>query len=68
MLKSVAVRRAFAALAASLLASAAGAAPPPGFEQRVEQLRKQFGVPGVTIAIVENGKTTLAHAVSRGGR
>jgi len=61
MLKSVAVRRAFAALAASLLASAAGAAPPPGFEQRVEQLRKQFGVPGVTIAIVENGKTTLAH-------
>ena len=44
-----------------LLASAAAAAPPAGFEQRVEQLRKQFGVPGVTIAIVENGKVTLAH-------
>jgi CubicO group peptidase (beta-lactamase class C family) len=49
------------ALAAALLASAAAAAPPAGFEQRVEQLRKQFGTPGVTIAIVENGKTTLAH-------
>src|SRR4051812_43613165 len=49
------------AVAAALLASAASAAPPPGFEQRVEQLRKQFGVPGVTIAVVENGKTTLAH-------
>jgi len=49
------------ALAAALLASAAPAAPPAGFEQRVEQLRKQFGVPGVTIAIVENGQVTLAH-------
>ena len=55
--------RKFAGLAAAtiLLASAAGAAPPAGFEQRVEQLRKQFGVPGVTIAIVENGQVTLAH-------
>jgi CubicO group peptidase (beta-lactamase class C family) len=43
------------------LASPAFAAPPPGFEQRVEQLRKDFGVPGLTIAIVENGQTTLAH-------
>lgn len=42
------------------VAATASAAPPAGFEQRVEQLRKQFGVPGVTIAIVENGKTTLA--------
>jgi CubicO group peptidase (beta-lactamase class C family) len=46
--------------AASLTASAV-AAPPAGFEQRVEQLRKGFGVPGVTIAIVEDGKVTLAH-------
>ncbi len=49
------------ALAAMALATAASAAPPAGFEQRVELLRKQFGVPGVTIAIVEDGKVTLAH-------
>jgi len=49
------------ALAGALLSTSAAAAPPPGFEQRVEQLRKAFGVPGVTIAIVENGRTTLAH-------
>jgi CubicO group peptidase (beta-lactamase class C family) len=49
------------AIAAALLASAASAAPPAGFEQRVEQLRKAWGVPGVTVAIVENGKVTLAH-------
>ena len=36
------------------------AAPPAGFEQRVEGLRKAFGAPGVTIAIVENGQPTLA--------
>src|SRR5206468_9212528 len=48
------------AVASALFASSAGAAPPPGFEQRVEQLRKQFGVPGVSITIVEDGKVTLA--------
>jgi CubicO group peptidase (beta-lactamase class C family) len=58
MLKRI---RASVALAAVLAASHAYAAPPAGFEQRVEQLRKDFGVPGVTIAIVENGKVTLAH-------
>ena len=36
------------------------AAPPAGFEQRVEQLRQKYGAPGVTIAIVENGQPTLA--------
>ncbi|PZR72628.1 MAG: serine hydrolase [Chthoniobacterales bacterium] len=36
------------------------AAPPANFDQRVESLRKQLGVPGVAIAIVENGQTTLA--------
>jgi CubicO group peptidase (beta-lactamase class C family) len=34
--------------------------PPPGFAQRVETLRKSLGVPGATIAIVENGRTTMA--------
>lgn len=53
-----------ALLAAVSLAAFAGpalAAPPAGFEQRVEQLRKDFGVPGVSITIVEDGKVTLAH-------
>ena len=53
--------RAFAALLFFITAGGANAAPPPGFEQRVETLRKQFGVPGVTIAIVEGDKITLAH-------
>jgi len=38
----------------------AEAAPPAGFEKRVEELRQSYGAPGVTIAIVENGHTTLA--------
>jgi CubicO group peptidase (beta-lactamase class C family) len=53
--------RAFTALALASAATIAAAAPPAGFEQRVEQLRKDFGVPGVTIAIVEDGKVTFAH-------
>ncbi len=36
------------------------AAPPSDFDARVEALRKQTGVPGMAIAIVENGKVTLA--------
>lgn len=47
-------------LALLLLQGAAQAAPPPGFEQRVEKLRSAYGVPGVAIAIVENGAPTLA--------
>ena len=50
-------------LASALLMFAAAtaiAAPPKGFEARVEALRKQIGVPGVAIAIVENDKVTLA--------
>ena len=43
-----------------LCAAAAFAAPPSGFEGRVEALRKQIGVPGMAIAIVENDKVTLA--------
>ena len=39
---------------------AALAAPPAGFEQRVETLRKQVGVPGMAVAIVENDQVTFA--------
>ncbi len=46
--------------AAALLAGTAQASPPAGFDQRVEQLRQKFGAPGVAIAIVEDGKVTLA--------
>ena len=55
------VMRAFTAMSLVLASASATAAPPAGFEQRVEQLRKQFGVPGVSIAIVENGQVTFAH-------
>jgi len=55
------ITRALAALALLAAGASASAAPPAGFVQRVEQLRRDFGVPGVTIAIVENGKVTLAH-------
>jgi CubicO group peptidase (beta-lactamase class C family) len=48
------------AISLGALATPALAAPPAGFDQRVEQLRTEFGAPGVTIAIVENGQTTLA--------
>ena len=48
--------------AVCLLLSAAPvlAAPPAGFEQRVEQLHTAYGAPGVSIAIVEGGVPTLA--------
>ena len=39
------VHRALSGLALVIGATTASAAPPDGFEQRVEQLRKQFGVP-----------------------
>jgi CubicO group peptidase (beta-lactamase class C family) len=52
--------RAVAAVALATTATIAAAAPPAGFEQRVEQLRKDIGVPGVAITIVEDGKITLA--------
>ena len=56
----VALRGILAAASLMALSGVAGAAPPTGFERRVEELRKQYGAPGVTIAIVENGQTTLA--------
>src|ERR1700723_1985398 len=40
--------------------SAAVAAPPSGFDARVESLRQKIGVPGMAIAIFENDKVTLA--------
>lgn len=43
-----------------LIAAPARADPPAGFDARVEALRRSTGVPGVSIAIVENGRVTLA--------
>src|SRR3712207_5895575 len=48
------------AVVAFVSAVPADAAPPQGFDQRVEALRKTLGVPGVAVTIVENGQTTLA--------
>ena len=45
---------------ALLCARLALAAPPANFDERVESLRTSLGVPAVSIAIVENGRTTLA--------
>ncbi len=45
---------------AFLVCASAFAAPPAEFDARVEALRKQVGVPGMAIAIVENGKVILA--------
>ncbi|MGI4797501.1 MAG: serine hydrolase [Janthinobacterium lividum] len=41
------------------LASTAVAAPPPGFDARVDALRRNVGVPGMSVAIVENGQPTF---------
>lgn len=43
-----------------LLPGAALADPPAGFAERVESLRQRFGAPGATVAIVEDGRTTMA--------
>jgi CubicO group peptidase (beta-lactamase class C family) len=54
-------RRAAAFVAAAwCLAGAARADPPAGFDARVEQVRAAVGVPGISVAIVEQGKVTLA--------
>ena len=44
----------------TLACAAAEAAPPAGFHERVESLRRAVGVPGMAISIVEDGKVTLA--------
>src|SRR5579871_850444 len=48
------------ALGLAALAGRAAAAPPADFQTYVEGLRKAYGIPGMAIAIVENGQTTLA--------
>jgi CubicO group peptidase (beta-lactamase class C family) len=50
---------AFASLSLALLAVALSA-PPADFAQRAEAARKQIGVPGMAIAIVENDQVTFA--------
>jgi CubicO group peptidase (beta-lactamase class C family) len=48
------------ALIALAIAAPVLAAPPANLDQRVEELRRASELPGLAIAIVENGKTTLA--------
>jgi CubicO group peptidase (beta-lactamase class C family) len=48
------------ALISLAFAGIAVSQPPAGFGQRVETLRKQIGVPGMAVAIVENNKVTFA--------
>lgn len=48
------------ALIALVVACPVLAAPPANFDQRVEELRRASETPGMAIAIVEDGKTTLA--------
>ena len=52
--------RIFVALIALATVGPAVAAPPPDLDQRVEELRRASELPGLAIAIVEDGKTTLA--------
>ena len=42
------------------ITTTAQAAPPENFDARVEAVRRQVGVPGMAITIVEDGRTTLA--------
>ncbi|MFW2351312.1 serine hydrolase [Qipengyuania sp.] len=48
------------AIVAMATAGPLSGAPPEGFAERVETLREQSGAPGISIAIVEHGETTLA--------
>jgi CubicO group peptidase (beta-lactamase class C family) len=54
------VKRIALAVLTLTCAAAAPAAPPAGFEARVDRLRQEIGVPGMAIAIVENDRVTLA--------
>jgi CubicO group peptidase (beta-lactamase class C family) len=47
-------------LCAAAIGAPLAAAPPRNFDARVEALRRASGTPGMAIAIVENGKVTLA--------
>lgn len=44
---------------AVVMAGPVSAAPPPGFAERVEALRATAGIPGMSVAIVENGAPTF---------
>jgi CubicO group peptidase (beta-lactamase class C family) len=50
----------FAIVLSLWVSGVACAAPPADFANRVEQLRQQTGVPGMSIAIVEDHKVTMA--------
>ena len=52
--------RIFVAFVALAVVSPAFAEPPANLDTRVEQLRRASELPGLAIAIVEDGKTTLA--------
>jgi CubicO group peptidase (beta-lactamase class C family) len=52
--------RLIVAVVLAALSSSLAAAPPADFAARVESLRAKIGVPGLAIAIVENGEATLA--------
>lgn len=54
------MKRIVPALLVFVCAAQAIAAPPAGFEDRVEGLRKAIGVPGMAIAIVEDRSITFA--------
>jgi CubicO group peptidase (beta-lactamase class C family) len=55
------------ALLAFACSTAAPAAPPAGFEAHVDKLRRDIGVPGMAIAIVEDDKVTLARGFGSRG-
>jgi CubicO group peptidase (beta-lactamase class C family) len=48
------------AVLAFCVSSAAWADPPANLAQRVEEIRNQVGVPGMSVTIVENGQATFA--------
>jgi CubicO group peptidase (beta-lactamase class C family) len=52
--------RTIALMPLMFVCSVAFAAPPAGLETRVESLRKEIGVPGMAIAIVEDDVVTLS--------
>ncbi len=43
------------------ISGGAWADPPANFDARVEEIRNQVGVPGMSVTIVENGQVKLAH-------
>lgn len=59
----------FVLLTLAIFSAPLAAAPPSDFDARVESLRTKIGVPGMAIAIVENGEATLArgYGVSKMG-